>query len=308
MALMHLFNWFKRFFQKEKEIEWQSKELDEKEKYGNYSKPSLLEKMEVVEREKGYYWPNIGFELGSSQHYGCTPLDAIVFATTGGAGHHFAFLTDFGRIESLDEAPIVSIAPTNDPQVRLVASNLKEFVSLACTCGEVEVLDGWYDTYEEMKKDINDKYEPSRFDVFKNPYSKEEILQDQLELKELKARTDEMISDARKRFQLTSINDPVEFLKTLNQQRKTTINIPSENGIGVKWNQKLGHIIPLDYQSPLAPQLANSSFAQRLMLYRDCTEVYNLWDRDPGNPRTEIIESLKMDGFVVQSRILEYEM
>ncbi|UYZ14234.1 SMI1/KNR4 family protein [Brevibacillus sp. WF146] len=69
----------------------------------------------------------------NSFRYWNTPPDLHVFAETGCDGIHYGFLTDFGRITDLTEAPIVCVSPTDDPSLRIIARNLEDFFRLVVT-------------------------------------------------------------------------------------------------------------------------------------------------------------------------------
>gem|GEM_PF-84613 len=71
--------------------------------------------------------------------YSVTPIDSVKFCTTGGDGCHFAFLTDFGTRQDLENAPIVFVDPMDFAEcVRLVANNLKDLLGLFCYFGYTE--------------------------------------------------------------------------------------------------------------------------------------------------------------------------
>lgn len=95
--------------------------------FGDYKKPELLIKLEDFQ-SKGTTWEHLGFYIDFDHHYSITPLDVIPFAGTGGNGIHFGFLTDFGNAKDLENAPIVLISPSNDPPLKLVANNIKDFL------------------------------------------------------------------------------------------------------------------------------------------------------------------------------------
>lgn len=105
----------------------------------NYVIPPLLDQMMQWEREvkasvsyletpTGYF---LTFDPADNGGYLSSPADAIMFAGTGMDGIHFSFLTDFGAIADLNEAPIICVAPMDfGHSARVVASNLREFFEL----------------------------------------------------------------------------------------------------------------------------------------------------------------------------------
>jgi hypothetical protein len=74
----------------------------------------------------GAYDRNIGiiFEADSDTHYLCTPVDAYVFAYTGGDGVHFCTIPDtFG-----DMIFVVEPFPIDGIPVRPIAENFEDFI------------------------------------------------------------------------------------------------------------------------------------------------------------------------------------
>lgn len=96
--------------------------------------------------------------------YECTPEDSFVFANTGMGGDHFVFLTKNGSISNLDEAPILFVQPmVFDNPVKLVARNIKDFISIFLTLKELYILErfDWYESKEDMNTDIEKHYKPN---------------------------------------------------------------------------------------------------------------------------------------------------
>lgn len=100
--------------------------------YGSYEIPDEIYKLYELEKELNdidLSLDMIGFRPSiHDDSYSITPPDLIPFANTGGDGIHFGFLTDFGSVPALTEAPIVCVSPTNDPPIRYMANNIKEFL------------------------------------------------------------------------------------------------------------------------------------------------------------------------------------
>ena len=101
-----------------------------------YAKPATLQNLQKSDfnfRFLPIYWTD-------DTYYTVTPVDAITFCRTGGDGCHFAFLTDFGAQNDLENAPIVFVSPMDwDDYVKLVARNLRDFLGLVCYYGYGEV-------------------------------------------------------------------------------------------------------------------------------------------------------------------------
>ncbi|WP_342541595.1 hypothetical protein MHH33_09625 [Paenisporosarcina sp. FSL H8-0542] len=116
-----------------------------KESYGSYEIPREIHQLFQLEEEfaeKGLSLSQIGFQpFNQFDPYAITPPDLIAFASTGGDGIHFGFLTDFHSLSDLTEAPIVCVTPTNDPPIRYMARNIREFLDLAFSVPYVEMLE-----------------------------------------------------------------------------------------------------------------------------------------------------------------------
>lgn len=115
------------------------------EAYGSYAIPDEIKQLFQLEEElvkKGRSLSQIGFQpVKQFGPYPITPPDLIAFASTGGGGIHFGFLTDFQTCSNLNEAPIVCVTPTNYPPIRYIARNIREFLDLAFSVPFVELLE-----------------------------------------------------------------------------------------------------------------------------------------------------------------------
>jgi hypothetical protein len=107
----------------------------------NYQIPETLKKLKTLdnilqEQYQSSLDDYLGFNLIDQDEeedfrYDCTPVDALVFATTGMGGDHFVFNTKKGTIENLEEAPIIFIQPMDfEKPNKLVARNIKDLLSL----------------------------------------------------------------------------------------------------------------------------------------------------------------------------------
>jgi hypothetical protein len=125
-----------------------------REIYGSYKIPEEVFKLYELEREL----TEIDLSLYIIGLQPClhdyldpiSPPDLIPFAATGGDGIFFGFLTDFGQVPTLTEAPIVCISPTNDPPIRYIADNIKEFFDLVSSVPHAEMLEGFWANPNEM--------------------------------------------------------------------------------------------------------------------------------------------------------------
>jgi hypothetical protein len=122
--------------------------------YGSYEIPDEIYKLYELEVELNdidLSLDIIGFQPCLHDYsYSITPPDLIPFANTGGDGIHFGFLTDFGKVPTLTEAPIICVSPTNDPPIRYMAHNINEFLNLVSSVPHAEMLEGFWSNPNEV--------------------------------------------------------------------------------------------------------------------------------------------------------------
>ncbi|WP_043932580.1 SMI1/KNR4 family protein [Bacillus sp. EB01] len=123
--------------------------------YGSYEIPEEIYKLYELERELN----DIDLSLNIIGLQPClddyfdqiSPPDLIPFATTGGDGIYFGFLTDFGQVPSIKEASIVCVSPTNDPPIRYIANNIKDFLNLVSSVPHAEMLESFWANPDESQ-------------------------------------------------------------------------------------------------------------------------------------------------------------
>jgi hypothetical protein len=119
-----------------------------REIYGSYEIPEEVFKLYSLERELNEIDLSlyiIGFQPWENDYFDpISPPDLIPFADTRGDGIYFGFLTDFSRVPTLQDAPIVCVSPTNDPPIRYIADNIKEFLNLVSSVPHAEMLEGFW--------------------------------------------------------------------------------------------------------------------------------------------------------------------
>lgn len=135
----------------------------------NYKMPKLYNQLKTLDKklQKEGYSIDDQFGLRLTEdfpHYLVTPLDVISFGDIGTDGIHYGFLTDFGRVQDLEEAFIVLIAPMDfGDQHKIVAKNFREFLNLAWTTGNaIDVanfkLVKTEDDYAQMLSDFKESH------------------------------------------------------------------------------------------------------------------------------------------------------
>jgi len=143
----------------------------------------------------------------------------IVFGNTGMDGIHYGFLTDYGQVESLEEAPIVCVSPMDfDTPVRIAAANIRDFLSIDQADRPL-----FYNHFSSESHYLETKRGWAE-EAANSPYQKsEEELQQQAAVKAL----------VRERISLTDITQPYAYVQSITQQRKERITIATQDGLGV---------------------------------------------------------------------------
>lgn len=186
--------------------------------YGSYEIPDEIYKLYELEKELNdidLSLDIIGFQPCLHDYsYAITPPDLIPFANTGGDGIHFGFLTDFGQVPTLTEAPIVCVSPTNDPPIRYMAHNINEFLNLVLSVPHAEMLESFWSNPDE----IHIQEEIMEFDKDTPPDWKE------------KRRK---VSERLKNIYLTQQVNIGHYLQKVQKERSNSISISTLDGLGV---------------------------------------------------------------------------
>lgn len=188
-----------------------------KEAYGSYEIPCEIHQLFQLEEEfskKGLSLGQIGFHpIDQLAPYPITPPDLIAFASTGGGGIHFGFLTDFHSISHLNEAPIVCVTPTNDPPLRYMARNIREFLDLAFSVPYAEMLETIW-MFEDEKQLIELIEE---FESYSSKWHKDR---------------EYILMRCREVFGTNKL-DVVSYLHEVKKERAESIHMTTLDGLGV---------------------------------------------------------------------------
>jgi hypothetical protein len=192
--------------------------------YGNYAKPKNLLKLKNIIAEKNINIEHLGFFLYDALpgYYG--PIDGIPFASTGGDGCHFAFLTDFDFYPDLENTPIIFISPTDFYEdkpihyVKLIARNFNEFLQVALKLKSFHLLSFKDHKIMDFTKEINGLEK----DYLENYYQEE-----------LQARENsfKIIMDS---FNIKPIDDLNAYFTLIEKERQNENFIPLKDGLGLK--------------------------------------------------------------------------
>ncbi len=198
-----------------------------KKNYGAYEMPDEIYQLFDLERELNSMdlsLDSIGFQpCFHDFFYSITPPDVIPFANTGGNGIHFGFLTDFGEVSTLTEAPIVCVSPTDDPPIKYMAQNIHEFFNLVASVPHAEML-------ERIGSNPDEEYiqqVKAEFDEY-----------DTVEWKEMRDKISECF---RNKFHTIEV-DLGSSLKEAKKKRSNSISISTLDGLGVVGSEEITNI------------------------------------------------------------------
>ncbi|WP_407271298.1 hypothetical protein [Radiobacillus sp. PE A8.2] len=240
-----------------------------KQAYGSYSIPDDIYKLHDLEnrlQNNKLSSAMICFRpIIFAYAYAITPPDLIPFADTGGDGIHFGFLTDFGRVKDLTQAPIVCVTPTNDPPIRYIARNLKGFLNMAASVPDVEMLESFMfldDAQIQKECELVEKDTPRKL------------------LKQRAKITKQLIET----FQLETVSVHT-CLSEARQEREGKIVISTTDGLGIvddRENGKQFRSYEWDYANPFSEQekermqafLQEAKLVEKLAFIRDANMRY----------------------------------
>ncbi|MEK8128195.1 hypothetical protein WMW72_09795 [Paenibacillus filicis] len=283
-------------------LEW-TDEQRERVNFGKYELPPTLRKLNDVQQELGgteQLYDALHFYLveGDSRYFN-TPSDVVVFGTTGMDGIHYGFLTDYGTVADLEEAPVVCVSPMDfDRPVWLVARNLREFLRLNLTDADLTI-NHFQDepSYLEAKRQFAEEAAAS-------PYQPSE--------EELRSRQ-EAVSLLLKRIELPEIVHPFGYLETVREERLARITVQTQDGLGVTEPLEAGHesaVLPIRKDKTLEPDalkryLAEASRASKLALFRDIQMHMVL--SEEREVRTMVVAELRRLGLAEEAGRIEAE-
>lgn len=186
--------------------------------FGKYDIPASLQKLMELEKELGDYesfYNGLHFYISLSDfRYFNTPSDVIVFGHIGVDGIHYGFLTDYGSVSDLEEAPIVCICPMEfEKPTRIIAKNLREFLRINCTDSDL-----FYNYFAD--EDSYLVFKEREVDDELHPLSERQLLK----------HIDNFLE---KNIQMPIIANPYRYIQTLRLQRQKMITIQTQDGLGV---------------------------------------------------------------------------
>lgn len=267
--------------------------------YGQYRKPASLIKLESVIKTRKIDTETIGFYLYESKPYIPAPTDIIPFATTGGDGCYFAFLTDYGYYKNLEEAPIVFISPTDFDEKhpnqanKLFARNFRDFLRIMITMQYAEIV-----RFKELTKmDFDKEIQTMQADINSNASAERIKLREQT------------IGAIKKEYNIDEINDLHGYYSMLEFDRKQENYVALKDGLGLKTQLK-DRFINKDFsnKSLLSESLEYTSKIERISFYREAPYIYKHYTDEYQEVVRLLAEYLNLDGFHREAKILKFEI
>lgn len=218
--------------------------------------------------------------------YSGQPLDVIPFALTAFGGEHFGFMTDFGSIEELEDAPIVFVQalPSEEYHITLIANNIIDFLRLFLTYRDLTNL-----FLVDDESDIED-----HTDTSEDPH-----------LLYLEAKLIEGLG--------ISAIEPKKYRQDMLQKRSQEVVLQTINGIGIKRisSEKLSPIHSFgpddDYQvltNEVQRYFREASVENKLACIVDLQET-GVLSNHTKELNEYLIKELNIMGFIYESKMLE---
>ncbi|WP_159886079.1 hypothetical protein [Paenibacillus puerhi] len=202
--------------------------------WGKYKIPPTLQILIDLDREltaEGKsMMDGLKFNLtGEGYRYFSTPCDVVVFGSIGVDGIHYGFLTDFGSVSDLEQAPIVCVSPMDfDQPTQLIAANLRDFLRVNLTDDAL-----FYNRFADEQTYL----------VQKKEWEKEANHSPYVQADENKRITEEVISRLRERIVLPDIENPFMYMRSVREARQESIAIPTQDGLGVVTSEPLSEAV-----------------------------------------------------------------
>ncbi|MFF2093004.1 stalk domain-containing protein [Paenibacillus sp. NPDC058174] len=240
-------------------------ELSDKESvkvnYGKYGRSATLQALNELYREleqEGKSADDIlGFyPMDGHSGYLNTPMDVVAFGSTGMDGAHYGFLTDFGMVTDLEEAPIVLVSPMDfDRPAVVVANNIREFIRIVMIDSSLLYM-GYQNEQDYLEQNAAPEYESTQEDLENG-----RIVRERLE----------------ERLHPPVIQDPYTYSEKVRAERKERIIVPTQDELGIlnehpedAGRQHTTIVLDEDIgRRELETFLNNATYASKLALFRD---------------------------------------
>ncbi len=237
--------------------------------YGKYEIPPTFSKVLLASKQ----WEKEGMDPASilgfypitaDMRYFNTPVDVIPFGSTGMDGIHYGFLTDFGSITDLEQAPVVCVSPMDfDQPTQLIARNFRDFLAVNRKDSPL-----FYNHFEDEQSYELKKQEWARE---QEAFEKEYPPDLQIERAHQTAR-----NALYEQLSLPDIPNSFTYIEEIRAERKQHTAIPTKDRLGV-----MDRSLPSAEQKKesgwsgdadrLGEYLQTASYGEKLAVFRDMT-------------------------------------
>ncbi|MFN0012955.1 MAG: hypothetical protein ACKVU2_00270 [Saprospiraceae bacterium] len=275
------------------------KKMTGEEIYGPYFKPDTLLRLEQLAATKSVDLETIGFCLREYNPFTPAPIDIIPFAHTGGDGCYFAFLTDFGYYQDLEQAPIAFISPSDFDKKKphdankLFANNIRDFLQIMMVMRSAELTRFKYLPDIDFKTEI----ERAKMEI-------EEIPNE--EARKMRKQTLNVLEDNFGTFSHSNLN---EYYANLYKERFEEECVPLKDGLGLKTRLGLSKSnIDFTQKDVLDMALGEGNQLDRLIFYRESAYLHEYYKDSYLGILAIIAKHLDQDGFGREANIIRFEI
>jgi hypothetical protein len=263
---------------------------------GKYKESPTIKKLNELNANEEFDMGSLSCFLEYGKPYVPAPTDIVPFGYTGGDGCYFAFLTDFGFYDNLDDCPIVFISPTDfdskQPQNanKIIARNIFDFLTILTQIRYAEIT-----RFEELKTlDF-----ASKIKEFINDSSEETI--------KIQNSTINLINA---NFNLPLILNLNQYYADLEKERNGQNYLKLKDNLNLKFaSYSTTNILDsILTHKDLEIWLNKNDKYSKLAFYREAPYVYQHFKDDYNNIQKLIVEQMEKDGIVRESKILRFEI
>lgn len=273
-----------------------TRKISQQQVLGSYKKPEGLIKLEKLAESKVVNLETIGFFLHITKPYFPAPVDIIPFASTGGDGCYFAFITDFTGQPDLENAPVLFVSPTdfdtNRPKQSniLFARNFNDFLSIMTTILYAEII---------RFKDVTQMNFDEEIKRIRHGSGDDNEREKTIQL-------------LHRNFELKNIPNLNQYYRKLYEEREAGHFIKTIDGVGIR----CGHVpaitsnvitTPVDIQS-LSTTLEKLTPDEKLRFYREAAYLYPHHEDSFLNILEIISGRMKKDGLSREAGIIDFEV
>jgi hypothetical protein len=246
----------------------------QKVNYGKYDIPPtmkvLLEMDKELKKQNLSIYDGLHFyPVTGGARYFNTPSDVIPFGYIGADGIHYGFLTDFGSVTDLENAPIVCVSPMDfDQPARIIANNIREFLRVNMT--DEELFYNHFTSeqeYQAQKQKWALEYEPDS----ENQKKAQTVYKLLLE-----------------KVTLPNVENPFQYVQQVRTAREKQIVLETQDKLGIVNRHpadkgKTHVLFPVHKDEPLNLEklkayLRTATYSSKLALFRDVQMNFVLSD------------------------------